>query len=211
MPADKLHDMRVSIIGVGAVGRQVALMLASIGVRNLQLIDFDSIELSNVTTQGYLPCEIGQLKVNALRAAVKAIDPSITCAAIPTRFTGNTLIGEVVFCCVDSISTRKAIWRALKTKCHFWVDGRMLGETIRILAACNPKGLETYEKSFFEQSEAAQGSCTARSTIYAASITAGLMVQQFVRWLRDQPTDCDLLCNLTASEMVVDETEPAYA
>src|SRR3954454_8121165 len=66
VPRDQLRDLSVSLIGLGAVGRQVALQLASIGVRRLQLIDFDRVDLSNVTTQGYLAEEIGISKVAAL-------------------------------------------------------------------------------------------------------------------------------------------------
>ena len=36
---------------------------------------------------------------------------------------------------MDSISTRAAIWRRAETSCRFWVDGRMLGKTIRVLGA----------------------------------------------------------------------------
>jgi sulfur carrier protein ThiS adenylyltransferase len=45
--------------------------------------------------------------------------------------------------------------------------------------------------------------CTARSTIYTASIAAGLMVSQFTRWLRGLPVERDLLLNLLAAELTV--------
>ena len=54
----------------------------------------------------------------------------------------------------------------------------------------------------FTAAEAQQGSCTSRSTIYAASIAAGLMVHQFTRWLRELPVDRDLSVNLLASELM---------
>jgi sulfur carrier protein ThiS adenylyltransferase len=40
------------VIGVGAVGRQVALQLAATGVPKLQIIDHDTVEFTNVTSQG---------------------------------------------------------------------------------------------------------------------------------------------------------------
>ncbi|HBN76613.1 MAG TPA: thiamine biosynthesis protein ThiF, partial [Planctomycetaceae bacterium] len=48
-----------TVIGVGAIGRQVALQLAAIGMPQLQLIDFDAVEASNITTQGYLESDLG--------------------------------------------------------------------------------------------------------------------------------------------------------
>jgi sulfur carrier protein ThiS adenylyltransferase len=86
-----------------------------------------------------------------------------------------------VFCCVDSISARAAIWRSVVSRCLFWADGRMLGEVIRVLAADNAKGFSRYADTLFPQSDAQRGSCTSRSTIYAASIAAGLMVHQLTR------------------------------
>ena len=44
VPQDTLMDSKVTVIGVGAIGRQVALQLAAIGVRQLQLMDFDVVE-----------------------------------------------------------------------------------------------------------------------------------------------------------------------
>lgn len=79
----------------------------------------------------------------------------------------------------------------------------MLGEAIRILVASDSASRDYYPTTLFSQPEAQAGRCTSRSTIYAASIAAGLMVHQFARWLRKQPVDFDLSLNLLASELVV--------
>jgi tRNA A37 threonylcarbamoyladenosine dehydratase len=86
VPQDKLVGLGASIIGVGAVGRQIALQLACIGVRQLQLIDFDSVEPTNVTTQGYRDAEVGAQKVDAAAAAVWEIDSGIAVKAISDRY-----------------------------------------------------------------------------------------------------------------------------
>src|SRR4051812_13141383 len=44
VPLSGLSDLDVTVIGVGAVGRQVAVQLAAMGVRHLELIDFDRVE-----------------------------------------------------------------------------------------------------------------------------------------------------------------------
>ncbi len=76
IPQDRLAELQATVIGVGAVGRQAALQLAAIGVRHLQLVDFDLVDLSNLTTQGYLAAEIGQPKVIATAAAIERLYPS---------------------------------------------------------------------------------------------------------------------------------------
>jgi len=203
VPGDRLAQVTTTVIGVGAIGRQVALQLAAIGASRIQLIDFDTVDVSNVTTQGYLAGDVGQPKVDATANAIRRLDPTIQVEAFQDRYRAKREIGEAVFCCVDSISARAAIWRSAADRCQFWTDGRMLGETIRILAAADPDTFDRYAKTLFPQTEAQTGSCTSRSTIYAASIAAGLMVHQFTRWLRGIAVDFDTTVNLLAGECTV--------
>jgi sulfur carrier protein ThiS adenylyltransferase len=201
--AERLAHVQATVIGVGAIGRQVALQLAAIGVRRLQLFDFDRVEPSNVTTQGYFArdAEQGQLKVEATRDAVRQIDATIEVELVRDRFRPQRATGQAVFCCVDSISARAAIWRSLHGRCEFWADGRMLGETIRVLAAADMAAREHYAVTLFPQSNAQSGTCTSRSTLYSANIAAGLLVHRFTRWLRGFDIQQDLTLNLLAGEM----------
>ncbi len=128
VPRERLTGLQASIIGVGAIGRQAALQLAALGVPKLQLVDFDKVEPTNVTTQGYLNEDIGRAKVDATASAVWQIDPLIEVDAVEDRFRPQLAIGDAVFCCVDSIEARAAIWRATSRRARFWCDGRMLGE-----------------------------------------------------------------------------------
>ena len=82
-----------------------------------------------------------------------------------------------------------------------------MGEVIRVLAVADEASRKHYADTLFPQAEAQQGSCTSRSTFYAASIAAGLMVHQFTRWLRDIPVDHDTSLNLLAGEWTVAEPD----
>lgn len=77
----------------------------------------------------------------------------------------------------------------------------MLGETMRILSVADDDGRSHCPETLFRQAEAQQGRCSALSTIYSASVAAGLMLHQFTRWLRGIPVDVDLTFNLLASEL----------
>ena len=203
VPQERLQQLMATVIGVGAIGRQVALQLAAIGERQLQLVDFDTVDLTNVTTQGYTASDVGQSKVLATAEAVHRIDPGINVFSIADRFRPKLDVGEAVFCCVDSIDARAAIWRAVQNRCRFWADGRMLGEVIRILVAADLDTRRYYPGTLFPESQAQAGSCTSRSTFYAASIAAGIVVHQFTRWLRGISVDRDLCVNLLAGEWSV--------
>ena len=205
IPTDKLRAARATVIGVGAIGRQVALQLAAVGVRRIQLVDFDTVEWTNVTTQGYWHCDAEQSrpKVEATRDALLTIDPTVVVDVICDRYRPRTALHEAVFCCVDSISSRAAIWRSAQHSAQFWVDGRMLAEVLRVLAVSDLSSRKAYEQTLFPQEEAQHGRCTSRSTIYAAGIAAALMVQQYSRWLRGLPLDFDTTANLLAGEWSV--------
>jgi sulfur carrier protein ThiS adenylyltransferase len=123
--------------------------------------------------------------------------------AVQDRYRAKLQIGQAVFCCVDSITARAAIWRSAANRCQFWADGRMLAEVIRVLAVADATGSCRYADTLFPQSDALRGSCTSRSTVYAGSIAAGIMVHQFTRWLRDIPVDFDTTVNLLAGEWSV--------
>ncbi len=189
IPAERLSQMTATVIGVGAIGRQVALQLVAIGTPRIQLIDFDTVESTNITTQGYRAQDLGQFKVDATARAIQELDSSIQVMTFQDRYRTTISHGQAVFCCVDSISARAAIWRSVSKKCEFWTDGRMLGEIIRVLAVSSAKDFGRYSETLFPQAEAQTGSCTSRSTIYAASIASGIMIHQFTRWLRNIPID----------------------
>lgn len=203
VPLDRLAGITATVIGVGAIGRQVALQLAAIGAQTLQLVDFDGVDETNVVTQGYLATDVGRPKVLAAAAFVRQINPNIDVQTLEDLYRPHYELGQAVFCCVDSIAARKAIWRSAGDRCKFWADGRMLAEVIRIVTASDETGKDHYPQTLFQQAEAQQGSCTARSTIYSASIAAGLMVHQFTRWLRRLPLDRDTTLNLLGGEWAV--------
>ena len=213
VPPEKLAACTCLVIGAGAIGRQAAIQLAAMGVIELTLIDFDTVDVVNLAPQGYMPEDIGQSKVQATAAWCTRLNPQLVVHTHAERFKRSSVkelacFGQAgrnlgVFCCVDSITARGIIWEAVKTKAAFWVDGRMSAEVIRILASDRPPVDTHYQTTLFAQDQAHAGACTARSTIYTASIAAGLMIGQFTRWLRGMAVEKDMTLNLLASELAV--------
>ncbi len=203
VPAERIAECKATVIGVGAIGRQVALQLAAIGIPWLQLIDFDKIEWSNLASQGYLEGDMGKLKVDATSELCWRINATVQIHVAPERFRRSMEVGNVVFCAVDSIQVRQLIWGAVADKVLFFSDGRMSAEVVRILTACDSNSRYHYPKTLFSAEEAYTGSCTAKTTIYCANIAAGLMLAQFTKYLRQLPVDPDIQLNLLASELSV--------
>ena len=179
----------------------------------MDLIDFDIVNVENLAPQAYWPVDLGRVKVEATADVCRSIHPQIQLHVHAERFrrssvkTLSALKGggktPVVFACVDSIDTRKLIWESLHERIGFFADGRMSEEIVRVLASDQPGVDRHYVTTLFSDSEAYAGSCTAKSTVYAAGIAAGLMLCQFTRWLRGLPVDPDVLVNLLSMEMAV--------
>jgi sulfur carrier protein ThiS adenylyltransferase len=203
VPAERLAALLVTVIGVGSIGRQVARTLAAIGTRRMQLIDFDQVEHTNRTTQGYLAEDVGQPKVLATARDIARLDPTIELELVEDRYRPKLTVGEAMFCCVDSIETRGAIWRTAGRRTQFWADGRMQADSIRVLVAADEAGRQHYPTTLFPASETHAGRCTAMNTFDSAQIAAGLMIHQFRRWLRDMRVDSDVSFNVLASELVI--------
>lgn len=203
VPRQRILECKATVIGVGAIGRQVALQLTAIGIPSLQLVDFDRVDVSNLATQGYLQDDLDCLKVEATAAFCQKLNPDIRIEVVNDRFNRRQTIGNTVFCCVDSITARKHIWDSVKDAAGFYCDGRMSAEVLRIITAFDEPSRAHYPNTLFSQEQAQTGPCTAKSTIYCANIAAGLMLVQFTKYLRQLPMDSDIQLNLLASEMYV--------
>ena len=216
IPPEKLADCHALVVGVGAVGRQVALQLAAVGVPCLDLVDHDQVGIENLATQGYWHFDVGTPKVEATGEACRLLNPAVSLSLHFERFRRSSvktlpafLDGDrlaVVFCCVDSIETRRLVWESVRPHAALFVDGRMSAEVIRVLASDDPgSGAQdaSYSATLFRADQAYAGPCTARSTIYTASIAAGLMLSAFTRWLRGMAVEPDLTLNLLAGELSV--------
>jgi len=213
VPPKQLATCRGMVIGVGAIGRQVALQLAAVGAGRIDLVDFDQIAVENLAAQGYWPVNIGRAKVHATADLCRMINPDGQVHAHANVFRRSSVKAMsafqdrqhklAVFCCVDSITTRRLVWETVRERAGVFLDGRMSAEVIRVLAVGEPAYDVHYDSTLFEQGRAYVGACTARSTIYAASIAAGLMVGQFTKWLRGLPLERDLTLNLLSAELSV--------
>ncbi|MFL5329990.1 MAG: ThiF family adenylyltransferase [Gemmataceae bacterium] len=209
VPPIQLARAHALVIGVGAIGRQVALQLATLGVSRMTLFDGDSVGVENLAAQGYWPEDIAQAKVTVTAKLCAQIHADMELTAIPERFRRSSARSfqeqrdVALFLCVDSIATRRLIWDSIRPWARLVVDGRMNAEVIRVLAADAPVLDTQYAGTLFDASEAYVGACTGRSTIYAASIAAGLMVAQFARHLRNVPVITDQTLNLLTAELSV--------
>ena len=69
--------MRVGIAGIGGIGSNVARHLAQAQIKEIKIVDFDRVEVSNLNRQFYFFSQVGEKKTNSLEKNLKEIFPGI--------------------------------------------------------------------------------------------------------------------------------------
>ena len=87
----RLYGARVAVFGVGGVGGHVVEALARSGVGAIDLIDDDTVNLTNLTRQIIaLHSTLGQYKVDAAKARILDVNPDCKVTAHRMFFTPET-------------------------------------------------------------------------------------------------------------------------
>jgi hypothetical protein len=209
LPPQALARVHAVVVGVGSVGRPVALQLAAAGVPAMTLIDPDTVSAENLGCQGFWATDVGDPKVDAVANVCHQQFPGLDLRTKKERFRKASVKDwprdkvHAVFLCVDSVEARKLVWEGVRGRAAFVADGRAAAEVVRVLASDHPSADLAYPRTLFPAAEAYRGSCTSKTTVYAATVAAGLMVGQYARWLRGLPVVPDQTLNLLAAELIV--------
>ena len=115
---EKIRASKVLIVGMGGLGCPVSLYLASAGVGELCLADFDTVEESNLQRQVlYREEDIGQPKAEAAARQLARVNPFVVLKPLVKALDVDTLPDvvaqvDLVLDCSDNFSTRDAVNRA---------------------------------------------------------------------------------------------------
>ncbi|MEV5066307.1 ThiF family adenylyltransferase [Streptomyces sp. NPDC053794] len=72
----RMRDYRVVLLGLGGVGSHMLYDLVGLGVRDIRIVDFDTVELSNLNRQIlYREEDIGRAKIEVASERILAYDP----------------------------------------------------------------------------------------------------------------------------------------
>jgi len=108
----KLKAGRVVLIGAGGLGSPLALYLAAAGVGRIGIVDFDTVEVTNLQRQVLHSTEaVGTSKLVSARERLTALNPHIDIAAHETRLTSANALEilrdyDVVADGTDNFATR---------------------------------------------------------------------------------------------------------
>ncbi len=129
----RLKNARVLIIGAGGLGSPICLYLAAAGVGNLGLMDFDSVDVTNLQRQIiFRTNEIGKSKASSARDHLYALNPYIQAQVFEHRLTKKNALSsiapfDIVIDGSDNFQTRYV----LNDACHFQKKPLVYGSIYR--------------------------------------------------------------------------------
>jgi adenylyltransferase/sulfurtransferase len=107
-----LKRSRVLLVGAGGLGSPVALYLAAAGVGTLGLVEFDTVDLSNLQRQIlHGSAGVGSPKIDSAQDRLLDINPNVSIEPYPTRLTSQNALGiargyDLIVDGTDNFATR---------------------------------------------------------------------------------------------------------
>jgi molybdopterin-synthase adenylyltransferase len=90
----KMLDARVLMIGAGGLGSPAAYYLAAAGIGHLGIVDFDTVDLSNLQRQIIHSTErIGMLKTESAKKTIAALNPDVNVITYNERINSQNIKG----------------------------------------------------------------------------------------------------------------------
>lgn len=199
---EKLAAAKVLVVGAGALGNEVLKNLGLLGVGHIYIIDYDTIESTNLTRSVlYRAADAGKSKAERAAEAVKALNPDVKVHAV----NGNVIIDlglgifeemDVVIGCLDNREARLWINRQCWKVNTPWVDGAIqeISGVVKVFvppdSACYECGMTErdyqlinlkYSCPLLKREDIAEGKVPTAPTI--SSMIAGLQTQEALKIL----------------------------
>ncbi len=109
---ERLKAARVLVVGTGGLGSPLALYLAAAGVGTIGLVDYDTVDASNLHRQIiHGESDIGRRKVDSARGAIGEVNPNVAVELHDTALTSDNALEiisdyDVVVDGTDNFPTR---------------------------------------------------------------------------------------------------------
>ncbi len=152
----RLQQTRVLVAGAGALGNEVLKNLALIGVGYVQVVDFDTIEVTNLSRSIlFRPGDELQPKATLAARRLREINPDIQVEALNGDVVWDVGLGtlrrfDAVIGCLDNREARLGLNRNCWRVNVPWIDGALgvMSGQVRIFV---PPDSACYECSFTPQ------------------------------------------------------------
>jgi adenylyltransferase/sulfurtransferase len=205
---DRVQAARVLVVGAGALGNEVVKNLALMGVGHILVIDFDNVEMANLSRSVlFREGDDRRSKAEVVAARAKALNPEIRIQYLDGDVTTDLGLGvirrmDAVVGCLDNREARLALNRFCYWMGKPWVDGA-IQELLGLVRVFVPGQGACFECTLTEQARrdlALRYSCPllARENILLgkvpttptiASIIGGMQSQEALKLIHGLPVE----------------------
>ncbi len=103
----KIENMHFLVCGLGGVGSLIPEYLVRLGAKNIDILDFDKVDLTNLNRQiSYNLDDVGKDKTDVISEKLAKINPSVTITSLKMKLDKSNMIDkqyDFIFDCIDSI------------------------------------------------------------------------------------------------------------
>jgi adenylyltransferase/sulfurtransferase len=209
---DRLASATVLVAGAGALGNEICKSLALVGVGTLILVDFDRVELPNLSRSVlFRDRDAGRSKVAAAAERIAELNPEVRVFPLHGDVTLDLGLGwfhdaDLVFGALDNREARLWVNRCARRTSTPWIDGGIqeIAGQVRVFLpvdACYECGMTEadyanlnlrYSCPGLRRADIEEGKVPTTPTV--ASIIAGLQVQEGLKILHGRgPADSQAL------------------
>jgi len=198
-PAARARRIHVFMVGCGAIGSWLGIMLAKMGIEKFIIVDSDRVEPENIGVSAYDRSYLYSPKVEALRELIQLHGNEGVEVEVDThKFTRYWEIPKrcnVVIAAVDNIPTRRLLWTKFLAQSKrvgdtptLFIDPRMGAEAFEIAAtgggndARKLRGWQrkSYERTFWANEPAAP--CGMAAAPYTSAECAAEVAKTIRIW-----------------------------
>ena len=159
----KLSESRILVAGAGGLGSTVIANLASVGIGTLGIIDYDSLELSNLNRQYiHKPHNIGKNKAISAKEWVQEYNPDINVEVFPFKLENNTESRDLIKCydlvidCFDTYRSKFLLNEICVKQAKIFIHGgitEFFGQVMTIIpyeSACLNCMIPEYDPNMYD-------------------------------------------------------------
>ncbi len=113
---NNIFQCKIILFGAGGVGGAVAHFLVRSGIQNLDVVDFDKIDVTNINRQLIAnQNNVGKLKVDELKNQLLSINPNLNINVFAIKYSKenqneiNLSNYDIIIDCIDDVQAKKLL------------------------------------------------------------------------------------------------------
>jgi len=192
----RLADATALIMGAGGLGNPAGSYLAGVGLGQLQVVDFDTVDLSNLPRQTlYRAADAGKPKAEILALRLREQNPDITAMGISRRLDDAGLQAEVaradvVLDCTDNFAARWQINAACAAQRTPLVSGAAIRLEGQLTVFRFDRNRRPCYRCLYSEADENLLDCAGQGILAPVAGTVGcMMATEAVKVLLDLPSD----------------------